>query len=362
MNRELVTLKSSVKRLKPASHSFDATRLKVHPFTDKFAPVDKEQVQKLAEDILANGLQETLLVTYDRTTLIDGRARLRACGIVGVAPRYTTLPEGTSEAEILRFIVQANVKTRDLSPGQLAMLGHDIATEIENFPEEDLVNYPPIRPYDNNTPRTVAAALVGVSSKTLWQAKMITDHHPELEERVRSGETRLNTAYELVMSDRGLRDEPKRANNLPSHLPTTPPHPRDNTRRAVEARRGWLKHLASQKLSSAEIAERLSISDSHVRKLARQYNVELPGDAWSYKRRKPNLDVNRIAQVVADDLMAMEDSFPRIRENLDQLDPDKVDEWARIYHKAYRQLRKLSESLGYRAPTKRTNVNNDDSA
>lgn len=321
----------------------------------------KDQVQRLAEDILANGLRENLLVTADRTTLVDGRARLLACGIAGVAPRYSYLPEGTSEAEIIRLMVQSNLKTRKLTPGQLAMLGNAVAREIESVPREDLKNYPPIRSYDNKSSASWASALVGVSSKAMWQAKMIRDHNPEMEDRVRSGELRLNTAYEQVMTSRGLRNAPSNV-DMPHGLSRRPPHPRDATRRAVEDRRAWLVHLAGQNLNSLEISKKLGISEEHIRRLARQYDIELTGDAWSYKRRKPNLDINRVAQVVADDLVALEDSIQRIRNNIEQLDPEKMHEWAQIYHKSYRELRKLSEALGYGTFKKRMNDDNDDSA
>lgn len=362
MNRELVTLRSSVKRSKPASHSFDATRLKVHPFADNFPLMSPDQLQKLSESILAEGLQENILVSADRTTLIDGRSRLRACGIAGVAPRYSFLPESTSKAETLRIMVSANVQSRELTPGQLAMIGHAMAQELVDLPEEDFANYPPLRDYDYLVPRSFAAAVVGVSSKTLWQAKIILEYNTAVADQVKSGELRLNTAYEQIMADRGLRKEQAVPVDWPKELPKTPPRGKDHTRRAVEARRAWLRHLAGENMSAAEISNRLDISELHVRKLARQYKIDLPGDAWSYKRRRPNFDVNRVAQVVADDLMAMADSIPRIKDNLDQLDPDRIDEWAKIYHRAYRQLRSLAESLSYGHPKKRTNVNNDDSA
>lgn len=324
--------------------------------------MNPDQLQVLANDILENGLKENVLVTADRTTLIDGRNRLRACGVAGVAPRYSYVPEGTSNAEILRMMVSANVKSRELTPGQLAMIGYALSLELENIPVEDLANYPPVRKYDHQTPRSYAAAVVGISSKTIWQAKTILEYNPGMADQVKSGELQLNTAFERVRADRGLRKEQSVPVDWPKELPKTPPRGRDNTRRAVEARRAWLKHLAGRGMSASEISNRLDISEIHVRKLARQYNIDLPGDAWSYKRRKPVLDVNRIAQVVADDLVAMEDSIPRIRENADQLDPDRTDEWAKIYHRASRQLRMLAASLSYGHPKKRTNVNNDDSA
>lgn len=359
MNKELVTLKSSVRRLK-RDFQLSGGELKNHAFLDNFPTMSLEQLQGLANDILENGLREKILLNHDGTVLIDGRNRLRACGVAGVEPRFSFLPKNTPEAEIVRIIANANIRTRNFTPGQLAFIGLEIADAITGVPISDLKNYPITKSYDSRTPRSYAAAVIGVSSKTVWQAAVLRTHNQEVETLVRSGELRLNTAYEMVMDERGLRTKPRKAR--PDGLTDTPPRGRDNSRRAVEARRAWLRHLAVDKEESViEIAKVLDITDKHVRKLANRYQIPLPGDAWSYKRRKLVFDVSRIAQVVADDLVAMEDSLPRIRENIEQLDEDKAKEFAKIYYRAARQLRNLAQALQYgSAPMKRKNDDDGD--
>src|ERR1700741_3492451 len=101
MPRELVTLKSSVKRLKSDSPKFEATvHPKAHPFLQHFPNKTPEQIQDLADNILRNGLKEKILLTHDGQTLVDGRSRLAACGVAGVGPLFEYLPEGTNEADI----------------------------------------------------------------------------------------------------------------------------------------------------------------------------------------------------------------------------------------------------------------------
>lgn len=339
----------------------EAKSLRTHPFSEHFPLMSREEIQVLANDILENGLKESIILTSDGNTIVDGRNRFRACGVVGVEPRFRLLPKNMNEAEILRLIASANVQTRNFTPGQLAMIGHYLTQALERFPISDLENFPRIREYDNKNHRAYAAVVIGVSSKTIWQAMMIVKHYPTLEAQVRSGELRLNTAYERVMADRGLRGGG--GVKIPNQLSERPPKGRDNTRRGIEARRAWLKHYAEQKLSSQEIASRLDISDETVRRLARRFNIELPGDVWSYKRRKRSFDVNRVAQVVADDLVAMADSLPTIREHLGEINPDKAAEWARIYWRTARHLSNLARLMHFDVKsTNRTNGDNDGSA
>ena len=317
--------------------------------------------QELVDDIRENGLRKNILLSSDGTVLIDGRSRLRACGVAGVEPRFNYLPKDTTKAEVLRLMVSANVKTRKLKPGQLAMIGHAYLQEIKDLPREDFKNYPVPRKYDTTTPRGLAAVVMGVSSKTIWQAGVILRFSAEVAQGVREGTIRLNTAYEQVMKDRGLRTEGKPI-ITDAPLPKFIPKAQDNSRGAVDARRLWLKHFAGQNMDAAEISRKINISEEHVRRLARRYQIQLPGDAWSYKRRKPTFDVNRIAQVIADDLVAMSDSFPRIRDNLDHIDPNRAEEWAKIYMRSSRYLSQLARSLQQLSMTNGNIEDNHDSA
>lgn len=343
MSKESVTLRSSVKRLKPDFPFSKVAQLKTHPLADNFPPMSAERLQALADDILENGLREPIILTPDGSTIIDGRDRLRACGVVGVEPRFRQLPNGTSEAEMLRIMVAANRKTRDLSLGQLAALGHYFYEIVGDAPWDDFANFPDPKPRKDvrRTRVGYVSAAVGASHKAIWQAKTIIAHRPDLMEKVFAGELSLNAAGDLVSEIIFLENKSK-----PLRRPMNkPPTPRDTTRKAVEARVTWLRYLAAEKLTAMEISQKLEITEEHVRRLSRRYEVDLPGDVWGYKRRKPTFDVNRVAQVVADDLMAMSDSLPRIKDGLEQLDPERIDEWIRIYERSARQLSQLAKTM-----------------
>jgi ParB-like nuclease domain len=88
----------------------------VHPLAALFPMMADDELAELAEDILTNGLIQPIVVDADGV-LIDGRNRLAACEIAGVAPIYQKLNGHDAAA----FIVSANLARRNLSKGQQAM-------------------------------------------------------------------------------------------------------------------------------------------------------------------------------------------------------------------------------------------------
>ena len=65
----------------------------VHPFADAFPLIEGEEFEELVNDIKTHGLRQPIVLNHDRTVLIDGRNRYRACMAAGVDPVFETLPE-----------------------------------------------------------------------------------------------------------------------------------------------------------------------------------------------------------------------------------------------------------------------------
>ena len=92
--------------------------LEVHPFAARFPLMNDEELADLAEDIKTNGLKEAIVIDCDGT-LIDGRNRRAACKLAGVEPATIELNSGQDP---VAFISSRNLKRRNLSRGQQAML------------------------------------------------------------------------------------------------------------------------------------------------------------------------------------------------------------------------------------------------
>ena len=94
--------------------------LSVHPLADIFPMLGDDELDELAEDIKTNGLLHPIVRTIDGKTIVDGRNRYEACRRAEVAPRFDDRIRSDDEARAL--IVSANLKRRNLSKGQEAML------------------------------------------------------------------------------------------------------------------------------------------------------------------------------------------------------------------------------------------------
>jgi len=193
----------------------------VHPFADVFPLIEGEEFEELVNDIKTHGLRQPIVLNHDRTVLIDGRNRYRACMAAGVDPVFETLPERYTEAMILDYIVSANVERRHLNAGQRAL----IALEYEKAfaaatkaAETQRKITTPSNQYSTKSSATVAdlrqsqpaplpaatqrdrksseraAKLVGVSSRAVQQAKAILRDTPDLADKVRRGEIALDAA------------------------------------------------------------------------------------------------------------------------------------------------------------------------
>jgi protein gp37 len=105
--------------------------LKIHPVAAKFPPLSAEEFEQLVADIKVNGQHVPIAVTADGNTIVDGINRWKACKAGSVEPKFRNLPKSYDELDIINYILSANMRRRDLSAGQKAMIGLEIAPELE---------------------------------------------------------------------------------------------------------------------------------------------------------------------------------------------------------------------------------------
>lgn len=202
---------------------------RVHAFADAFPLINGEEFDELVKDVKRNGLREPILLNHDKTVLIDGRNRWRACAAAGVDPVFEALPQRYTEAMFLDLIVSKNMARRHLNPGQRAMValayekafaattkaGRPLggsgpaaeppmrtATESNKSPA-DLREYPSATSvgqravtalkHDRES-ATKAAKAVGASPRAVQQAKAVQRDAPDLADKVRTGALALDAA------------------------------------------------------------------------------------------------------------------------------------------------------------------------
>lgn len=192
----------------------------VHPFAAEFPLIEGDEFAQLVDDVKRNGLREPIVLSHDRSVLIDGRNRLRACIEAGVDVVHDTLGAHYTEPMILDLIVSLNVARRQLNPGQRAMAGlayeqcyaayaraqQAEAAAAERKAREERITNPnaqvskpqvvaDLRPERDRKSSERAARITGASGRAVQQAKKVTAAAPDLAAKVRNGELALDNAY-----------------------------------------------------------------------------------------------------------------------------------------------------------------------
>lgn len=187
----------------------------VHPLADIFPLVEGEEFEKLVADIDKRGLQHPIRLSPDRSTIIDGRNRYRACMAARVDPTFSTIPQAWTEEQILDYIVSENIARRHLTPGQRSLLGVEIdayyvelakkreterklAAPSNQFTTKGSATPADLRESQNRHQRESserAAQAVGASGRGVQQAKAVMRSAPDLADQVRAGNLALDNAY-----------------------------------------------------------------------------------------------------------------------------------------------------------------------
>ena len=218
----------------------------IHPAAELFPLIEGEAFDDLVADIEAHGLRESAWLNREGV-LLDGRNRIRACQRAGIKPTFREF-DGTDE---VGFIVSLNLKRRQLSKSQAAMLAVDILPMYEAEAQKRIGGRPATKPealvpqVKTRAPqaRDTAALATGVSGRAVGQAKRITESAPDLAQQVRQGKITLKHAEAHVRAQQAkARAEAERKAELDALLTrlnageTVVMNMRDDLARALEGR------------------------------------------------------------------------------------------------------------------------------
>jgi hypothetical protein len=161
--------------------------MEAHEYANLFPMLPDAELQELANDIKAHGLQ--VPVTTYQGKILDGRNRWRACEIAGVGP-------ATAEYigdDPLAFVVSGNLYRRHLSESQRGMVAAKMANMPAHRPSEGSPRNRGLKS------QAEAAALLKVGTRSVQvAAKLRREASPELQAAVESGEVNLNQAEQLA--------------------------------------------------------------------------------------------------------------------------------------------------------------------
>jgi ParB/RepB/Spo0J family partition protein len=167
-------MNEKIQPLTPEQKKMDIFEIPVHPAAEAFPMMDEEELEELAADIKANGLQQPLVVHElgGEPVLVDGRNRREACLRAGVIPDYVLL----DGADPVTYIVSANINRRHMSKGQRAMV---VARLLET----------------NKATQQTASRQAGMSQPLISQARTVLHYASDLAPQVIAGHLSLENAY-----------------------------------------------------------------------------------------------------------------------------------------------------------------------
>lgn len=152
----------------------------VHPVANLFPMLPDDELQELADDIRANGLQHPIVLDKDGV-LIDGRNRWAACQVAGVDPRFEML----NGQDPVAYILSANVNRRHLTKGQRAMA----ASEAVFVTNTEVLS---------RGHRSALADAAGASDSRIAKARVVHEYASDLVPGVLAGSPSLDDAYETA--------------------------------------------------------------------------------------------------------------------------------------------------------------------
>jgi len=163
--------------------------------------ISEEELQKLADDIKANGLLEPVVLYHGE--VLDGRNRLAACRLAGIEPRFTHVDELPS---LVSYVRSKNLHRRHLTVGQKAVIAVEMipllteearkreTTGKKIDPTANAQQGPPVK----GTAASIAGGAVGVRERAVFEAQAVKRADLEKFEQVKRGEMSLATAYKQV--------------------------------------------------------------------------------------------------------------------------------------------------------------------
>lgn len=161
-----------------------------------FDDIEGEPWIAFLESIETSGVIEPIIATQDKV-IVSGHQRIRACKALGIEKVWTDIRTFDSEDEILKQLIETNIRQRGVGNTNAVKLGRCIA-ELERIYG---IKQGGDRANGNNFPLKSQSDLadeMGMTTKQLRNYKSLTDLIPELQDAVQSGQITATTAMGFV--------------------------------------------------------------------------------------------------------------------------------------------------------------------
>lgn len=237
---------------------------KEHPLASIFPMMPDAELRELADDIKQNGQRAPIYLLEGK--ILDGRNRFKACGMVGVEPKFRDF---NGNGDPLTFVISANVHRRHLTESQRGLIAAKLA---------DLQRGGDRKTEQAETGKTVAQAAkeLNVSERTVKTAKkVLNEAPPEDVKAVEQGEKTVSAVAKEIKTktEKAKEHFDKTGYPIPSEIL--------EDWRAAESFNEYLKQLHKIKLAVETAIEK---SDLSFREITNATTAHLK-NAWSDLQR-----------------------------------------------------------------------------
>ncbi len=189
----------------------------LHPACKIFPALGETELKELADDIATNGLQNPIVLLDGK--LLDGRNRFAACKIAGIKPQFVEF----AGDDPIRWVTSQNLVRRHLTASQRAVVALDLLPMLEKEAKQRQRRSNEYRGTVRSAQKCAirgkaaehAAKIANASTRYVEIVKQINESHPEIVNRVRTGEISIPEARKLaaVASSNGKRRRTRISNN-----------------------------------------------------------------------------------------------------------------------------------------------------
>lgn len=205
-------------------------RYETHPAADLFPMMSEAELRELADDIVAHGLLEPIVLLHEQ--ILDGRNRAKACEMVGIEPRVVIYSNERSPVE---FVLAENKLRRHMTPGQLAAVAIEALPMLQKEAAErkKILSGTRANP-DGSKPQVrapvpqpecgkatdIAAKAVGIAPRTLRNVQFVKNHDQAAFEAIKSGTTTPKQAVREIKKaeKQKAREEAVKEVEIPSRI------------------------------------------------------------------------------------------------------------------------------------------------
>lgn len=282
--------------------------LDIHPAANLFPMLSDPEMAELGADIQAAGLLEPIVLTADRSLVLDGRNRFHACIENGITPRFRDWEHEGSDP--VAWVLSINLRRRHLTDSQRAMIAVDAKALIQaarmeatgtSTPQAAASALAQVAKDNGSVPndakdgegrraRDEAAAALGVHGASVDRAAAVKAASPELAADVKAGKLTVNAAKDRIalgdewkpILDGANKDAPSQARRLVREAPDLAAAVLSGemklyaAKKVLDQRQGKLTNEDRKKLAQGKAPKATTAADArHSKVIADQKSAEI---------------------------------------------------------------------------------------